>query len=81
MRENLGFKVGDVVTDGDQYEARIVSINSENFEAELDYSEFPSDVPAEAETWPLDELSLVDIDDEIDRRAEFAHLLDDTDAY
>lgn len=76
MMENLGFTVGDIVEDPDGYQARIVSINGESFEAELDYTDFPSDVPAEADTWPLDDLVLADVDEEIDRRADVAQLTD-----
>lgn len=70
--ENLGFKVGDVVTDGDTYEAKIIAIDPETFEATIDYDGFPSDVPPEVnpDVWPLDELVLADDAAEAARQAE-----------
>lgn len=72
MRENLGFKVGDKVLDGDLYEARVVAIDPSSYEATLDYSEFPADVPAESTEWTLEDLTLADEDDELDRRRDVA---------
>ncbi|QNJ57711.1 hypothetical protein SEA_KEANU_106 [Streptomyces phage Keanu] len=72
MRENLGFKTGDVVIDGDGYEAKIVEIDPSSFVAILDYSDFPADVPAEATDWDLEDLALADEDAETERTAEVA---------
>lgn len=70
--ENLGFAVGDHVIDEDGYEARIAEIVPDIHEARLDYSGFASDVPAEADVWPLDELRLADEAAEDARAAEVA---------
>ena len=70
MRENLGFKVGDIVLDMDGYEAKIVEIDPSSFDAILDYSDFSSDVPAEDTKWALEELELADEDAEAERVAD-----------
>lgn len=75
MNANLGFKTGDIVIDADGYEAKIVEINPESFEATLDYSEFPSDVPAEATEWTLEDLELADEDAEAERVADLGDFL------
>lgn len=56
-----GFELGDVVLDGDLYEGRItrfVKIEGIVY-ADLDYSEFPADVPAEGNSWPVEDLEAV----------------------
>jgi len=75
MRENLGFKVGDVVLDGDGYEAKITEIDPSSFVATLDYSDFPADVPAEANEWTLEDLELADEGAEAERVADLGDFL------
>lgn len=57
-----GLELGDVVLDEDLYEGRVerfVKIEGIVY-ADLDYSEFPSDVPAEGNSWPVEMLTKVE---------------------
>lgn len=53
--DTQGFEIGDVVEESDGYEGRIARFIEPDL-AELDYSEFPSDVPPEGTIWELSEL-------------------------
>lgn len=60
--DTQGFNINEVVEDEDGYVAHIAEFVIEDGEvcARLDYSKFASDVPPEAEIWPLDSLARID---------------------